>query len=184
MLKRPPQHRVDAPIVFVHPVDPAWDRERVAAEQAEMRTAGEDPKNHPYARYHGGWTRYDLDAPATVLGRVTTAREYLDEAQQPTMWYLRRLSGAQWNEIHPLWQKATRASEPATSAFLRACMIGIVKVENGPSLDMPGGRLSAEDFEQLHRLGHAQDPPIELPMDLGEAVYQASMPLTESEGKR
>lgn len=184
MLKRPPQHRVDAPIIFVHPSDGAWDHERVLAEQAEMVKLEQDPKRHPYAQYHGGWTRYDLGATATVLGSVVCVRDYLDESKQPTLWHLRRLTGAQWYEVNPLWVKAATAREQPTHAYIKAFLMGLHKVEHGPQLELPGGRPSAHDFEIVTELGHAQDEPVELPIDIGCAVYTASMPLSESEGKR
>lgn len=182
MLKRPPQHRVDAPIVYIHPSDSAWQTDRVAAEQAAMKARGEEPKMHPVARYQGGWTRYDLDAQFTLEGKVVTARDYLDEAQQPTMWRLHRLNVAQWYEIHPLWEKAASNGEQPYAAFVRAAMIGVEKVENGPTLELPGGRLSPTDMQTLHEIGQASG--VDLVFDLGKAVYTASMPLSESEGKR
>lgn len=182
MLKRrPPQHRVDAPILYVHPSDEAWQRERIEAEQTAMKARGEDPKQHPVARYQGGWTRYDLDAMSTVAGEARTPRDYLDESKQPTMWKLRRLDVAQWYEVHPLWDKAARASEKAFVAFLRAALVGIEKVENGPTLELTAGRLTATDLQLLHDIG--QGAEIDLVYDIGQAVYTASMPLSESEGK-
>jgi hypothetical protein len=183
MLKRPPQHRVDAPIIFVHPSDGAWDHERVRDEQARMAELGEDPKRHPYAQYQGGWTRYDLGATATVLGQVVCVRDYLDESKQPTFWYLRRLNAAQWYEVQPVWLKAAAGREHPTHAYTKAFFMGLHRVENGPMLSMPGGHPSAQDFDLVWETGRAQDEPIELPLDIGCAVYTASMPLTESEGK-
>ncbi|MBK8720685.1 MAG: hypothetical protein IPN32_39170 [Deltaproteobacteria bacterium] len=162
----------------MHPEDEAWDLERVHAEQLAMSARDEDPRMHPVARYQGGWTRYDLDAAGTVDGRVATAREYLDEAKQPTMWKLRRLSWDQWYEVLPLWERAVRDGERPVKAYLRACVIGIEKVESGPTLDLAAGRLTTDDMARLHAI-HP-----ELPLVIGEAVYTANMPLTESEGKR
>lgn len=179
MIKRPPQHRVDAPIVYVHPSDEAWDHARVAKEQAAMAAADppQDPLQHPFARYHGGWTRYDLDAQATVLGAVVTVRDYLDESKQPTMWTLRRLGWEDWYAIQPAVEKAVRAGERPMLPYLKACIAGVAKVENGPTLTRPGGRLSSDDVSKIY------DVSQELPYDLGGAVYQASLPLTEPEGK-
>lgn len=178
-LKRPPTHRIDAPIQFVHPSDTAWDEPRVLAEQQRMREAELDPTRHPVARYRGGWTRYDLGAEATLFGDVVSIRDYLDDSKQPTIWTLRRLTVSEWYEVHPIWQRETRAGMPPYAAYLRCATIGIRKVENGPTLELTGGRLSASDLDKLHRLG--QGGEFDLIFDLGEAVYQASMPLREEE---
>lgn len=183
MLKRPPQNRVDAPIIFVHPDDPAWDKARIAAEQAEMKKRGEKPQDHPAARYQGGWNRYDLDAQGTVAGELKSPRDYIDETKQPTMWRLRRLTALEWYEVHPLWLKGRKNGEDApVAACLLACVMGLEKADNGPDLDRPGGRLGNADIQRLHDWG--QESEIDLVLAIGEAVYCASMPLTESEGKR
>lgn len=173
----PPQHRADAPIVFVHHDDSAWDMERVRAEQAEIRDTNGDPTQHPVARYLGGYTRYDLDAPGQVLGRPTTAREYIDENKQPTRWTLRRLSWREWYEVQPLFERAAIAKERPRAAYATACQMGVVKVEAGPTLEFVGGRLTNSDMQRLYEIDQ------ELPYDLGAAVYAASLPLSESEGK-
>lgn len=178
MLKRPPQHRIDAPILYVHQSDEAWDHDRIVAEQGEMASRGEDPHQHPVARYLGGFTRYDLDAAATFAGKVTTPREYLDESKQPTYWKLRRLTWDQWYEVLPLWEKAVRDNERPIKAYLRACVMGVERAENGPALEPVAGRLTADDISRLFAID------AELPLVLGEAVYTASMPMTETEGKR
>lgn len=176
---RPPQNRSDAPIIFVHEDDPAWDLARVKEEQAAL---GDHAKNHPVAQYFGGWTRYDLDAKGTLAdGRVVTAREYLDEAQQPTMWKLRRLTWDQWYEVHPVVEKAWRSGERPFAGYIKACLYGLERVDNGPTFDMPAGRMSTADLAKLHEMSQAND--IDLAYDIGEAVYQASMPLSESEKK-
>jgi hypothetical protein len=183
MLKRPvpPQHRSDAPIIFVHRSDPAWDNERIKAEQAEMVKREEDPSLHPVARYLGGWGRYDLDAAYTFLGKSATARDYLDEAKAPTMWHLRRHNAREWYEVHPLYEKAVRVGEKPYAAFILACSYALERVDNGPTLAMPGGRPGAADLQTLHDWG--QENEIDLVYAIGEAGYQASMPLTASEKK-
>lgn len=183
MLKRPapPAHRADAPIMFVHGDDPAWDRDRVHKEQEAL---GELAKSHPVARYMGGWTRYDLDARGTLAdGTITAPRDYIDDSKQPTLWKLRRLSWDQWYEIHPMVEKAWRNNERPYAAYLKACHYGVERVENGPTLELTAGRLSATDISTLHEWG--QSNSIDLIFSLGEAVYQASMPLDKDgpEGK-
>jgi hypothetical protein len=67
-MARPPQHRADAPIVFIWSKDPAWDFERV---NAELKA---DPE-HVVKLYIDGKTRGDITAP-DAEGRVVT--DYLD----------------------------------------------------------------------------------------------------------
>jgi hypothetical protein len=179
MALRPPQHRIDAPIVFVHRSDSAWDRDRIEREKADMRKADLDPRDHPVDRYLGGFTRYHLDAQATVGGEVVTVRSYLDDTKQPTFWRLRRLTVHEWYEVHPQWERAVRAKESPTKAYVMAATLGVVKVENGPTLDLTAGRLTAGDLEKLREIGEAIDD--DLIVAIGEAVYQASMPLREDE---
>lgn len=161
MALRPPQYRSDAPIIYVHERDDAWDEARVQAEQAEMRKNDQDPKQHPVARYLGGFTRYDLDP----------VREYLDESKRPTFWHLRRLELHEWYEVQPEWEHKARAEKRPMQVYLRCCALGLVKVENGPTLELPGGRPSIDDLKRLFAWGH------DMPHDIGKAVYQASMPL-------
>ena len=174
-LQRPPQHHVDARITFVHPADDAWDNERIRDEQAAMLAAGQAPKNHPMARYFGGWTRYHIDAEATVIGTSVAPRHYLLDGVQPTTWRLRRLTHAQWQEVFPLYHHAASREDKPFAAYLLAAKLGIERVDNGPDLELTGGRLTASDLAKLHEIHH------DLVYDLGEAVYQASMDLREDE---
>jgi hypothetical protein len=176
-LKRPPQHRADATIIFVPRSDDAWDTPRIEAETAAMKARGEDPKRHPVARYHGGWTRYDLDAQGTVDGRAVTVREYLIESRRPTMFYLRRLDMQAWYEVEPQWESARLRGERPMACYLRCCALGLMKVENGPTLEMPHARPNLADMEKLYDIHQ------DLPYDIGNAVYSASLPLSEEEGK-
>lgn len=177
-MKRPPQHRADAKIVYVHPADESWDEERILREQEEMREREEKPGDHPVARYLGGWTRYDLDAVATLNGETVSARQYLDPSKPATEWHLRRLRVDERYEIDSLLEQDIRAgSMKPRKAYLRACVLGLKKVENGPELEGAGRRLTANDLEKL------QDLHPDLPLDIGEAVYTASLPLRDDEKK-
>lgn len=178
MLKRPrpPANRADAAPIFVHPSDPAWDNARIDAEKAKM----DKPEDHPVTRYHGGWTRYDLDAEATLEdGTVVTPSAYL--SPDATHIRLKRLDVLEWYEVHPLWIKSITAAERPFAAFIRACVIGLQEVD-GLKLD-GHARLTEADLQKLHELGQAQTPPIDLVYDIGEAAYQASLPLTDAEKK-
>lgn len=177
MALRPPQYGADWPIVFVHDRDDAWDSERIKREQAEMRARDEDPTKHPVARYLVGRTRYHLDAAETLNGETVTVREYLDESKGPTYWHLRRLDLMEWYEVAPQWERSVRAGERPLACYRRCCELGLVRVENGPKLELPGGRPSRADMERLFALGQM------IPADVGAAVYWASQPLTDAEGK-
>lgn len=183
MLKRPPEHRADAPITYVHPADTAWDRERIKREQEEMRQRGEDPTTHPYARYQGGFTRYDLDAQCTLGDTTVTVRDYLDATKAPTLWHLRRLGFQEWYVVQPLWERDVRKGERPIAAYLQACTLGIKSVENGPQLEGPPDRLTLGDLEKLYDLSRSCPELADLIHEIGEAVYQASMPLSDDEKK-
>jgi len=177
-MKRPPQHRADAKIVYVHPADESWDDERIRDEQDEMKKRGEKTTDHPVARYLGGWTRYDLDAPATLDGKVVTPREYLDPSKPATEWHLKRLRTEDKYEVDSLIEQDIRAGAlRPRKGYLRACVLGISKVEHGPDLEGAGRRLSLDDVAVL------EDMHPGLPLDIGEAVYTASMPLRDDEKK-
>lgn len=177
MALRPPQHRIDAPILFVHATDTAWDEERIQREQQAMRSADppQEASSHPVARYLGGFTRYDLDAAATVLGQVVTVRDYLDDAKQPTIWKLRRLSADEWYDVHPLFERDVRRGEKPWACYIRCGKLGVSKVENGPALELIAGRMTTADVAKIDAIGRS------MLYDIGEAVYQASMDLREDE---
>lgn len=186
---RPPQHRIDAPIVYVHQDDDAWNIERVREEQKRMAAAGEDQKHHPVALYQGGWTRYDLNAKGTVLGDVVAVSDYLDEGKHPMRWVLRRLTVTEWYEVHALFERAARMGEQPYACYLRCFALGVTRLEGGPSLEMTGGRLTMADMEVIRDMADGTAdlaegrPPIDFPFDVGTAVYNASSPLTDPEKK-
>lgn len=184
-LKRPPQHRADAKIVYIHPQDEAWDRDTIEAEAKRMKEVGESPTQHPWSLYTGGHNRYDLDAEYTVLGEVKRARDYLDESKSPTLWHLKRLSWNEWYDVDAQWQAEIKRGRPPHTAFLKALQVGLESVENGPELQGPPNKLTLDDIEALHGLRVEIDGVIVDPaLDIGEAIYTASMPLTEVEKKR
>ena len=110
-MTKPDNHRIDAPIIFVSPLDKAWDWERVgdekervamAAARRDAEEAGEeheDPEDpeedplpwdsmddHPVNRYMEGRSRYD----------VATVREYFLDDVKPVEYRLRRTSLLAW----------------------------------------------------------------------------------------
>lgn len=162
-----PHHRADAPIVFIHPQDDAWDHDKVAADL-------KDAEDHPLQLYWGGHTRYDL-TPAV--------QAYLKPDSKPTKFFLRRLKWDEWLECKSAWERAIlqRDGRPV-AAYTEACRLGLQKIENGFEIGdrEVSGRLSYRDMQKLQDMSVAG---MELILDVGQAVYQASMPLTEAEKK-
>ncbi len=73
-MPNPPQHRADAPIVFVVSNDPAWDHDRFNTEikQGDAKARA----SHPVGMYVRGETRGDLTA---IGGNGCAAEDYLDD---------------------------------------------------------------------------------------------------------
>lgn len=177
MLKRrPPQHAADSTPIFIASNDDAWDRERIARERASLPKWG----THPIDAYYSGETRYDIDAPVTLSGQTVTIRGYLREGSTPTVFCLRRVSGLERQQL-----TAVHKDPQARLATLwRLAKMGVVEVAdgfNGTPWDLQGGEalpLTDADMQTLY------DVSAQLPEDLGYAVYFASAPLSEAEGKR
>lgn len=82
-MPQPPQHRADAPIVFIWSLDPAWDHERIVEEQKALRQAAKSGdeadrdrvKGHAYGMYIRGETRGDVTAP---FADGESVEKYLD----------------------------------------------------------------------------------------------------------
>ena len=162
---RPPTHRADAPIVYVHPSDDAWDQDRIKADLA-------DKTDHPLQQYWGGYTRYDL-TPAV--------QAYFKPDARPTKFYLRRLKWDEWMRCKGMWERSVVSGDPRpVEAFVEACRLGLVRIDNGPEIDPAGGRLSDRDMQRIQDLSTDR---YEMILDVGQAAYQASMPLSEAEKK-
>lgn len=162
---RPPTHRVDAPIVFIHPADPAWNQEAVA------EAAKKDGKDSAFARYHAGKTRYDAsDVQAFISG-------------QPVEFLLRRLDATQLIEVQSLLERdVVQQKKMMRSAFLQAACYGLSEVKQGgvQALDLESpGSLSQEDIDALC----STELGIDLVQAIGQAVYLASQPLRDDEKK-
>lgn len=167
MLKLP-QHRADAPIVFVHPSDEAWDQEKIGKELGD-----EAEDDHPIRLYWGGFTRYDLNPKV---------QSYLRTDGNPTRFHLRRLSWEQWLEAQSMFERSVvRGDLRPSEAYIYACRYGLKRIENGPVLtDSTEYAISDRDMAKLHQ--YSTDK-YNLILDIGQASYQASMPLGESEKK-
>ena len=167
---RPPTHRADAPIVYVHPSDPAWNKERIDRELREYREAEKPESTHPVLRYRGGFTRYDVAAVADYL------------APDATRFYLKRIGAYDWQEIESL-----RESSPSPrKAFLRALALSLTRIENGPTLVGEAGAIQVEDLERIAALSffdEEEQRSVDVLYDLARAAYTASMPLSKAEKK-
>lgn len=181
-----PQHKADATAVFVHPNDPGWDRERIEREMAEMEKAdpAEDPKLHPYVQHSTGYTRYDLDAQCTILGKVVTARDYL--RADAIQWHLRRLTWIEWDEVQGEWSRANNQRETPHRAYASALRYALVRVEGpgAPTIEGVGRYVTHDGMEALHALAYSGEARFaNLRFMLGQAAYTASIPLTPQEKK-
>lgn len=162
---RPPTHRADAPIVFIHPHDDAWDHERIDRDL-------KDAVDHPMQLYFGGHTRYDLTAEVI---------SYLKSGARPTKFFLRRLHWDEWLKCKAMWERSVMARDPrAVDAYVEACRLGLTKIEDGPELHDSTGSVSYRDMQRLQDLSTRN---YDLVLDIGQAVYQASMPLSAAEKK-
>lgn len=190
MLKAPPRHRVDATPVLVlhHGLEPAWDVERIDAELAEAAAENErrdeadhDPNDripldsHPYAVYMRGDTRMDIEAELPWRGKRVTAASYLKPDCTPLRFILRRL---RWDEYYRVLGLAATSKYDAQ---LRACQYGLVEAENGRKvglkIDPERAERSDAEMQALFELNAG------LPVLIGNAVIEASKPLTDSEKK-
>ena len=103
MLKRPPQHRIDATGAFIYRFDPAWDLDRVEREKAGLLELDIDTDEHPFEVYQSGSTRFDLQAPMVLHAqgddgeraeKTVKITGYLQEGVKATTFVLRRLTRA------------------------------------------------------------------------------------------
>lgn len=171
---RPPTHRADAPIVYVHPKDPAWDRERIDRELKALRDEGKPESQHPVLRYQGGFTRYDVDAIADYL------------KPDATRFYLKRIGVFDWQEVESMREAQVLAGAKPRRAYLRCLALALSKIDNGPTIVGEPGALLPEDVERIAALSYYDEDEkrvIDVLYDVGEAAYTASMPLSKAEKK-
>ncbi len=171
-MKLIPRHRIDAPIIAVHPADDAWDA-------AELEKSSEEHGDDcPFLRYHRGVTRFDLGA----RNAHGSAQDLL--SGQPVEFHLRRLSTLQLNEVQGMLERELTQDFPIPrAAYLLAARYGLTAVKQGGTslvdIDRPGNLTEAD----LQTLGTLTDLGLGLIMFIGQASYAASQPLTEAEGK-
>lgn len=165
MAFRPPQHRIDAPALYVAKSDD-WDFDRIDRERKEH---GE----HPVDRYWRGDTRFDLDARETYAGAEVAPRDYL--GGDYTVFHLRRLD----SESQALCADIHRRHGPI-SMYRCMVMCGVMKIDNGPefSIDPATGVLAKRCVDEICATG-----TLALLIELGQAVDVVSAPLREDEKK-
>jgi hypothetical protein len=168
---RPPQHRVDGDIVYVHPQDPAWNDEARQVFNANV----EGFETHPVWLYGTGQTRYHLDAVLHHKDGTARASDWLD-IKEATKFRLRRMSVRHFSRVHP------RMLDPNDmEARVDACRYGLEEVD-GPGAPRLMGReeLTERDVETLGKMSDLGDA---LVWAIGSAAHTASLPLTDAEKK-
>lgn len=173
---RPPQHRADAPIVFVHPKDPAWKNDEIEKDLKAWKESGQAVSAHPVVRYRAGHTRYD----------ISLVQQYLGE--QPTKFYFKRIGVVEWQDIEALKESQEFHGSKPRKAFLTAMVQSLTKIENGPELigDKNGRGVSLEDVERIGALNfydEDENEVVDVLYDVARAAYVASMPLSVAEKK-
>lgn len=180
-LKRPPQHRIDATGAFIYRFDPAWDLDRVEREKAVMLELDLDTDEHPFEVYHGGKTRFDLEAPLPLpckgedgqkSEKTVRILDYFKAGEKPTTFVLRRLSRQQFDEF----SLAVHAGR-YTEGFTFAVQMGVRSINNLDDEDFgPVQRtLTKKQLDRLHDVDHELIPAV------GKAVMQFSRRLSEGE---
>lgn len=183
MIKRPPEHAADATPLYIAPFDDAVDHDRIAKDKTER-----PDDEHCTDAYWSGTTRYDVDAPHTIGGSTVTVRHYIKPDAVPTVFKLRRVAPL---ERQVVMRAITDARDPSVkgnsrdlvAGVFRLCRLGVVEVTEGfggEPWDLEGGAgvpLTDKDMQTLY------DASANLPEALGWAVFHASKPLSESEGK-
>lgn len=176
----PPQHSVTATIKFIRRTDPAWDLDRAIAEKEGLE--GDEHDGHPLVAYFSGASRYDLDAPGTVIekdaegGKLHVqrcAREYLKPDSRPRIWTLRRIK---------LSLQAELEDAPKHRGHVQAFSLGVSSLENGPpglEVKSSGGMPLADAVVDAV----ADQLGAEEVYEVGAAVLRASRAPTSAEKK-
>lgn len=168
---RPPQHRGDAPILFVHEDDDAWDKTKINEQVRRLKKRAVD---HPFVRYQAGATRFDLSAPDEGPDGESGVLAYLDMTRA-TVFALRRLT---WREVYTL--QPMIAGGNVLGAYGLACSWALERVDGPSAIKVErdsGGSLTDETLQALFDLNAS------LPRAIGAAAFAASLPLLEAEKK-
>lgn len=164
---RPPTHRIDAPIVYIHPADEAWDQDAIAKSEEEHGELC------PYLQYVAGKTRYDAGGVQHLL------------KGNPVEFHGKRLGVVQLNEVQALADReGFQQSWTTRGAYMQAARYGLSAVKQGGEDVLTlqsSGNLTTVDLETLR---DCSDLGIELIRDIGRALYIASQPLRDDEKKR
>lgn len=157
-------------------------------EKAEARS------RHPWARFIGGHSRFDLSAPDTgPRGPVSSVRDYLKPDAKPTGFWLRRLSLALRAEIdldrEDVIGRLRRGEEVPharqVARWTKIVRYGVRKITSGDEVlweaASPAETVPAEWLEQIGDLEGGAAMHL---MQLAAAVERYNAPLSESEGKR
>lgn len=171
---KPPQHRADAPGIFIPRGDSSFDQDRYDREIAQLEAEGGSRKDHPIERYYSGATRYDLSAQELLFGQTTTAGSYFRAEDNPEKWILRRLDWDQWHRAMGLIEQGAFGQ-----AQLLAARFGVKGVENS-SIRLEGAEAGCLTHADMQRIF---DTDATLPTALGFACWKYSRPLDESEKK-
>lgn len=201
---RAPRHDLGHKMRYVPPRDGAWRHDMIDREIEELRDRaakdheiavtsakrdGLDPPSeadeaddaadgHPYLQYMSGLTRWDLTD--NDLG------PYLDFEGHPEIWTIRRLSFELRTEVGYLL-RAGRDEEANWKAFYNGVMaLEGTQDDEGQKLagvvkDLKAKRPPGKQADKLRTAVAAY--AMAVVHDVGMAVYQGSMDLTEAEGK-
>lgn len=176
MLKRPPQHQIDATGVWFSIEDDGLDIPRIEREKAELIKAGRPPGEHPIDRYLAGATRYDLDAPLELPAaddaetKPVNVRDYITGSL--TLFTLKRLGRREYRRVLSL------ARINPLDAAHEAARGGVSAISGlGDPLRAGVGGLTDEQLDMLHNID------TNLIDDLGNAVIRFSRELTHPESK-
>jgi hypothetical protein len=172
---RAPSHDLCARMRYVPAEDSAWRTELIESECSELGVEKYGENGHPFWRYYGGWTRFDLDDP--------TLAPYLDRDAQPETWKFRRMSLEERGQVAYLLKQG-REDEAWRHAFSH----GVSGLEHaaGPegiklaSLLQPGERT---EKQRQAILKAAEDYSASAVAEVGAACYRGSQDLTPSEKK-
>lgn len=170
----PPRHRIDHRPIYIHPSDPAWDNDKIAADQRAIE-AKTGPwsrwEDHPVHAYHAGSARYDK----------ATVEPWLRSDVRPTMFVLRRMNRGQMGEFRHL--RYDIGHTPRSEDFaLRHCLVSIHDLDG---IGEEWGKRSTD----APPLTDAQHDELALALGYGvlaelvTACVLASQQITSAEGK-